>query len=102
MYKVFDTFVRLETNEEYVARFKKKSLVSIFSQIRPEGILVVPWGVADRRNESNCRFPQLLWERTYQRDSNRNTSERNMQNDCRAQLQTPASLHVLRRCKQVT
>ena len=32
------TFVRLETDEEYVARFKEKSLVSIFSQIRPEGI----------------------------------------------------------------
>jgi hypothetical protein len=36
--KVFDTFVRLEINEEYVARLKEKSLVSIFSQIRPERI----------------------------------------------------------------
>jgi len=36
--KVFDTCVRLETNEEYVARFKEKSLLSILSQIRPERI----------------------------------------------------------------
>jgi hypothetical protein len=35
---VFDTFVRLEIEEEYVARLKEKSLVSIFSQVRPEGI----------------------------------------------------------------
>jgi hypothetical protein len=39
--QVFDTFVRLETNEEYVARFKEESLVINFLPDPSRGNLVV-------------------------------------------------------------